>query len=167
MGLAEGTRTGIRHLKGNIAVFLDSDFTFHPREILKLYSKYKETGCDCVVGSHFSSGGKTDVLFHRLVLSKGVNKLYGVLLGKNISAISSIFRLYRASELKKLRLKSKGFDICAEILVKLLQQKKHIEEVPVRLTTRIYGESKLDNKKEFVNHVKMLTKLAAWKIKNR
>ena len=39
MGLAEATRTSIKHLKGNIAVFLDSDFTFHPREIPKLYAK--------------------------------------------------------------------------------------------------------------------------------
>ena len=165
MGLAEATRTGIRSVRGNISVFLDSDFTFHPREIPKLYSKYRQTGCDCVVGSHFSSKGKTDVKFHRLMLSKGVNSLYSTLLGKRLSTVSSIFRLYRTSKLKNLNLKSKGFDICAEILVKMIQNRCYIEEVPVKLTTRIYGESKLDNKKEFVNHVKMLSKLIKWKIR--
>ena len=165
MGLAEATRTGIKHMKGGVAVFLDSDFTFHPREIPKLYAKYKETGCDCVVGAHFSSKGSTDVVFYRMILSKGVNTLYSTLLGQKISTISSIFRLYKTSELKKLKLKSNGFDICAEILVKMLQKKKRIEEVPVKLTTRIYGESKLNNRKEFINHIKMLSKVSGWKIK--
>ncbi len=165
MGLAGGTRTGIKHVKGNLTVFLDSDFTFHPLEIPKLYKRYVETNCDCVVGSHFSSKGGTDVLLHRLILSKGVNKLYSTLLGKKISTISSIFRLYRTRELKKLRLTGTGFSICAEILVKMIKNKKRIEEVPVRLTTRIYGESKLNNRKEFINHVRMLSKIVSWKIK--
>ncbi len=167
MGLAEATRTGIKHMKGNIAVFLDSDFTFHPREIPKLYKKYRETGCDCVIGSHFGSKGSTEVLLHRLVLSRGVNTLYSSLLGKNISTISSIFRLYKSTEIKKLKLTSKGFDICAEILVKMVKNKNHIEEVPVKLTTRIYGESKLNNRKEFVNHIKLLTKVASWKLRGK
>ncbi|HLC77319.1 MAG TPA: glycosyltransferase family 2 protein [archaeon] len=167
MGLAAATRTGIKSSRGNISVFLDSDFTFHPSEMPKLYKKYKETGCDCVVGSHFGPSGDPDLLFHRLVLSKGVNKLYSTFLGKKISTISSIFRLYKTAEIKKLKLNSKGFDICAEILVRMIQNKCHIEEVPVRLTTRIYGESKLNNRKEFVNHIKMLSKVASWKIKGK
>ncbi len=167
IGLAEATRTGIKNVKGNITVFLDSDFTFHPREIPSLYKKYTETNCDCVVGSHFSPKGNTDVVFHRLILSRGVNKLYSMLLGKKISTISSIFRLYKSKELKKLKLNSKSFDVCAEILVKMVNNKCHIEEVPVKLTTRIYGESKLDNKKEFINHVKMLSKIAKWKAVRR
>ena len=166
MGLAEATRTGIKNANGNIIVFLDSDFTFHPREIPKLYAKYKSNNCDCVVGSHFSPQGSTDMIFYRMILSKGVNIMYSTLLGKKISTISSISRLYRTSELKKLKLESKGFDICAEILVKMLRNKNHIEEVPVKLTTRIYGESKLDNKKEFINHMKLLSKLALWRIRD-
>ncbi len=160
LGLAEGLRTGIKHMRGNVAVFLDSDFTFHPREIPKLYRKYRETKCDCVIGSHFR--GSTDVAFHRLFLSRGVNKLYSLLLRKNISTVSSMFRLYRTEELKKLKLTSTGFSISAEILVKMLQNKCRIEEVPVKLTTRIYGVSKINNRKEFVNHVKMLSKIARW-----
>ena len=167
MGLAQATRTGIKNIRGNIAVFLDSDFTFHPREIPKLYAKYVETGADCVVGSHFSSQGKTEVQAHRLFLSKSVNKLYSILLGKKISTISSIFRLYKTRELKKLKLNSKGFDICAEILVKMIFNGCRIEEVPVKLTTRIYGESKLDNKKEIVNHIRMLSRVAKWKVVGR
>ena len=42
-----------------------------------------------------------------------------------------------------------------------------IEEVPVKLTTRIYGESKLDNKKEIVNHIRMLSRVAKWKVVGR
>lgn len=165
MGLAEATRTGIKHARGNITVFLDADFTFHPQDIPKLYAKYRETHCDCVVGSHFISKGSTEVELHRLILSRTLNFLYSLLLGKKVSTISSIFRLYKTEALKKLNLTSKGFSICAEILVNMLRDARHIEEVPVKLTTRIYGNSKINARKEFMNHMRMLLRIFAWNVK--
>lgn len=165
LGLGAGIKTGIKEAKGDLFIPLDGDLTFHPDQIPLLMERFNKGNVDCVIGSHFGKGGKLEkVPFYRIVLSKGVNILYTILLGKRISSISSIFRLYRTGQLKELKLESDGFDISAEILVKLLRKKKKIVEVPVTLTTRIYGVSKLNNFKEAKNHIKLLSRILWWNI---
>lgn len=164
LGLGAGTRTGIKNAKGTILIFLDADFTFHPREIPKLVEKYMSGDYDCIIGTQFGKGGKTKMQAHRKFLSKSVNTLYKFMLGKNITTMSSIFRLYRKSALKRISMKSNNFDICAEILFDMIKKNKRIEEVPVTLTTRIYGESKISNTREIKNHLKLLSKIAKWRV---
>jgi dolichol-phosphate mannosyltransferase len=164
-GLGAATMTAINNANGNIMIFLDADFTFHPSEMPKLYKRFKETNCDCVVGAHFGGGSNT-LSPKRYMLSKGVNTLYQVMLGKRMTTTSSIFRLYRTEQLRQLKLSSKAFSICAEILFKLVLDKRKIEEVPVTLTTRIYGESKIRNARETKNHLKMLASVGLWRIKH-
>ena len=86
------------------------------------------------------------------------------MLGRNITTISSIFRLYRKSALKGISMKSNNFDICAEMLFDMIKKNRKITEVPVTLTTRIYGESKISNTREIKNHLKLLSKIAKWRI---
>src|SRR3989338_9224267 len=85
MGLGAGTRTGVKSAKGTLIIFLDADFTFHPREIPKLIAKYNSGTYDCVIGSQFGKGGKTRMQAHRKFLSKSVNILYSIMLGRNIT----------------------------------------------------------------------------------
>lgn len=166
LGLGAGLRTGIANVSGDLTVFLDADLTFHPREIPKLLERFNKGDVDCVIGSHFGEGGKLeDVPFYRIFLSKGVNILYSILFGRKISTVSSIFRLYKTEQLKELNLTSKKFDINAEILFKLIQNKRRIAEVPVTLTTRRYGVSKLNNLQEIKNHLKLLAKVLLWRLR--
>ncbi|MBS3050569.1 MAG: glycosyltransferase [Candidatus Aenigmarchaeota archaeon] len=164
LGLGAGTRTAVKNSKGSILLFLDADFTFHPREIPKLLEKYRDGDYDCIIGTQFGKGGKTKMQAHRKFLSKSVNTLYRFMLGRNITTISSIFRLYRKSALKGISMKSNNFDICAEMLFDMIKKNRKITEVPVTLTTRIYGESKISNTREIKNHLKLLSKIAKWRI---
>jgi glycosyltransferase involved in cell wall biosynthesis len=164
MGLGAAVKTGIKNSKGDALIFLDSDFTFHPREIPKLMEKYNGGEYDCVIGTHFGKNSKNEILFHRKVLSKSVNVLYTVMLGKRITAMSSLFRLYKKSALKGISMRSNDFDINAEILFDMIKKGKKITEVPVTLTTRKYGESKLKNTREIKNHLRLLSKILAWRI---
>lgn len=164
LGLGAGTRTGIKNAKGTLIVFLDADFTFHPKEIPKLLAKYRSGNYDCVIGSQFGKGGKTRMQAHRKFLSKSVNVLYRHMLGQDITTMSSIFRLYKKSALKGISMKSHGFDICAEILFDMIKKNRRVVEVPVTLTTRIYGESKISNTREIKNHLKLLSKVAKWRL---
>ena len=104
-----------------------------------------------------------NIPFYRIFLSKGINVLYSMLLRQKIASISSIFRLYKAKDVKKLKLEATGFDINAEILFQLIKEKKKIVEVPVTLGNRKHGISKLNIKKEMFNHLKMLKKIFVWK----
>ena len=165
LGLGAGTRTGVKNTRGTLLVFLDADFTFHPREIPKLLAKYRSGDYDCVIGSQFGKGGRTKMQAHRKFLSRSVNMLYRIMLGKKITTMSSIFRLYRKSALEGISMKSHGFDVCAEILFDMIKKGRRVVEVPVTLTTRIYGESKISNTREIKNHLKLLFKIAFWRFK--
>ncbi len=166
-GLGISLRDGITAARGDIIIPLDADFTFHPRDIHKLLERFSQGDVDVVIGSHFSKEGKTeDIPFYRLYLSKAVNLLYQLLLQQRIASISSIFRLYNAEDVKSLPLTAKGFDINAEILFFLLKKKKKVVEVPVTLTKRRYGLSKLTMRKEIWNHGKLLAKIGFWRLKS-
>ena len=166
MGLGAAIKTAIGNAWGEVFIPLDSDFTFHPREMPKLVTRFNEGDVDCVIGSHFGKSGKTEnIPFHRLFLSKTVNILYSFLLGKKLSSISSIFRLYKTHQLKELNLVSNDFDINAEILFHLIKRERKIVEVPVTLSTRICGESKLDNKREIRNHLRLFKKILLWRVR--
>ncbi len=165
MGLGAGMKTGINNATGSLAVFLDGDLTFHPSEIPRLLERFSKGDVDVVIGSHFGKGGRLEgVPFYRVFLSKGVNVLYSVLFGRNVSTISSIFRMHKTEQLKALGISSNDFDANAEILFKLIQQNRRIAEVPVTLTTRKFGVSKINNLKEFKNHVRLLSKVLLWKL---
>jgi dolichol-phosphate mannosyltransferase len=163
-GLGMAVRTGIKHARGIYTVTIDGDFTFHPRQIKNLFTVLKKSRVDCVIGSPTLLGYEKDVPFYRIFLSKGVNVLYMILLGKKITAVSPIFRLYKTKQLKELNLHTTSFDINAEILFKLLQNHRTIIEIPAKLTTRRYGVSKLNNIREIKNHLKLLWRMLLWKM---
>jgi dolichol-phosphate mannosyltransferase len=164
-GLGSSLRDGIKAAKGEVIIPLDADLTFHPKYIKKLISKYKESSADVIIGSHFSKEGETkNIPLYRLFLSRVVNYLYRHILGQKIASMSSIFRLYQAKDIKELQLTATGFDINAEILFQLIKKKKKIVEVPVVLSTRRYGISKINIKKEAWNHIRILTKILKWRL---
>jgi dolichol-phosphate mannosyltransferase len=99
----------------------------------------------------------------RRVLSHGVNMIYKGLLGISFTSTSSLFRLYRTAALKKLDLKSVNFDINAEILLKILKNGGRAVEVPVTLTVRRYGQSKINTLREIKNHLKIFTAIFRWR----
>ena len=159
-GLGEALKTGIREAKGKYMIMLDSDFTLHPRQIKSLVEKREKTGADCVSGSpYLRKDGIKDFKIHRKILSKGINTIYRILLGKKISSLTPIFRLYKTSQLREIDLQSPDYISCAEILIKLILRKKKIVEVPVVLTVRELGESKIRFLREIKNHIFLIMKL--------
>ncbi|MBI5061134.1 MAG: hypothetical protein HZB67_02370 [Candidatus Aenigmarchaeota archaeon] len=63
-----------------------------------------------------------------------------------------------------MKLSSRGFSICAEILFRLVQKKHKIVEVPATLGTRMYGKSKINIRREMKNNLMFLAKMFFWKI---
>jgi dolichol-phosphate mannosyltransferase len=164
-GVGQAFRTAIENMNSDLAVILDADFTFHPKYIKDLLSRFNAGDVDFVGGSpRLASYGK-DIPLWRTLVSMAANIVYTVLLGKSVTASSQFFRLYKTADLKSLKLETFGFDISVEILFKMLLAKKRYAEVPVPLTARIYGVSKLNYKKELLRHMRLLFKIIGWKAK--
>jgi len=169
-GLASAVKTGINHATGELTVTLDADFTYHPRQIKNLIDRYDKGDVDLVMGSPFLTGEySSDIPRYRLWLTKTGTLLYSIALGEKISCISAIFRLYKTKHLKEIDLNPTpkprgGFSINAEILAKLLFKNYRFVEIPATLTVRQYGESKINNLREIVEQLYLVSKIFWWRI---
>lgn len=165
-GIGAAVKTAIREAGGDLLVILDTDFTFHPRYIKDLLGRYGKGDVDFVIGSpRLASFGK-DIQKYRVFISVAANMVYSALLGKKVTAISPIFRLYKTSQLKELKIETDGFDISVEILFRLVLAGKRFAEVPAPLGMRQFGVSKLNYKKEIIRHLILVRKIFVWRIKD-
>ena len=134
--------------------------TFRPVDVLELIEKYRETDADCISGSpYLEKGLMEEVTPFRLLMSKSVNFLYRILLGRNITCVSPIFRLYKKDALTEMNISSRNFAINAEIISKLIISGKKVIEVPVPLLKRKYGHSKINIIKEIKNYILLMYKI--------
>ncbi|MDO8584857.1 MAG: glycosyltransferase family 2 protein [bacterium] len=166
-GLSAAMRTGIAGATGDLIVFLDSDLTFHPKLIPALLSALEANDVDFVIGSPKLGGYAKDIPAYRLFVSKMANLVYATLLGKPVTSINQILRLYKTPQLKELHLTSKGYEINAEILFKLVFKGRTFVEIPAELTARQFGVSKLNYAREFRRHAVLLLKIIWWKFFSR
>jgi len=159
-GMGTAIRTGISHARGELIITMDSDLTFRPQDVRLLIDAYRKSGADCVSGSpYLMKGLMEEVTPFRLFISRSVNFLYRLLLGGNISCVSPIFRLYKRSIFEEIPVTSNNFEINAEIISKLLIQKKKVIEVPVPLLKRRHGSSKIRITKEIRNYLWLLYRI--------
>lgn len=158
-GLGAAIRTGIEGARGTWLVPLDADLTFHPGNIAELLRARKETAADCVTGSPYL-GGMPGVPLARRLPSLMMNAFYRGLFGRKLTSYTPMFRLYKTEDLRELPLTSEGFEISVEILVRLLRAGRTVVEVPVPLTVRRTGVSKLSRFRELSNHLSLAARLA-------
>lgn len=168
-GMGVAVRTGLAHARGDLVVMMDSDLTYRPEDIEKLLAAYRDKPVDCVSGSPYRVKDLTAEVSSpfRLFMSWSVNFLYRFLLRSDITCVSGIFRLYKKAALDELVLESTNFEICAEIISKLILTKKQVTEIGVKVYVREFGESKLNVKKEVMNNLKILWKIFKARYFNR
>ena len=166
LGLAETYRTLITTLKkqarhDDIAVFMDADNT-HPPQVIKDLVKVASTTAKVVIASRYKGGTEIGVPLKRRILSKVVNWLIRNFCGISILDCTSGYRAYRLEVLKRLPpLESKGFEVTAEILIKILAHKPpyNIEEIPLTLHYyRKKGSSKIHVRETIKAYAKLLWK---------
>lgn len=134
-------RTGIEEAQKERILVMDADGSHAPAYITELC---KNADYDLVIGSRYNSGGDTKNNLLLVSMSKLLNFIYKICLGLKVNDISDSLRLYRAEQLKNLRLKSLHFDIMEEILIKLLLKypSMTVKEIPIVFEKRIAGKSK-------------------------
>jgi dolichol-phosphate mannosyltransferase len=135
-------RTGIRNSRGTYALFMDADGSHSPEYIPYLW-EFRED-YQVVIASRYVEGGFTENPKLLILMSKLLNWIYGFVLNLNCKDVSNSFKLYRAIQLKQLKLYCKNFDIVEEILFKLTRNNKGltIKEVPFSFKKRIFGNTK-------------------------
>jgi dolichol-phosphate mannosyltransferase len=127
---------------------MDADLSHPPEVFSKMLNILQDGKADLVVGSRKIPGGGTENWgIHRKIISSGGNTYVRMMLGVPIKDVTSGYRGFRTSFLKKIDLQSidsggYSFQIeLAYLTAKLLKAKT--AEVPIIFIDRKYGKSKL------------------------
>ena len=135
-------RTGIKEARGRYILFMDADGSHSPEFIPKLLKFRHEY--EIVVASRYVGNGKTENSLPLILMSRILNWTYAYVLSIPCKDISNSFKIYRAIDIKPLKLKAKNFDIVEELIYKVCQNQPNtrIKEVPFLFKKRMFGETK-------------------------
>ena len=139
-------RTGFKYAKGKLVITLDADGSHKPEEIPLVLKYLIDNKADFVIGSRFSNFEKDKIKIPKI--NRAGNRLFNnltrYLTGVNVSDSQSGFRAIRASLIKKMKLRSRGYEVESEMLVKALRLNAKVKETSISFDQRTVGSSKLD-----------------------
>jgi glycosyltransferase involved in cell wall biosynthesis len=144
-GKGYALRSGFRRAKGELVVTLDSDGSHKPEEIPSVVRCIRQDRADFVIGTRFFNAvNKTKVPRVNRIGNKLFNNLIAFLTGVKISDSQSGFRAIKSSLIKRMKLRSRGYEVESEMLVKSLRMGAKVVEIPISFDQRTIGGSRLD-----------------------
>ncbi len=139
MGNGAAIKTGIRHCRGDLLVFLDADGQHDPSDIEKLLDKLDTY--DMVVGAR--AGGDQASGFRRFG-NWLLNRIAGYVTGFDIRDLTSGFRAVRAEVARNfLPLLPNGYSWPTTITLAALRSGFSIKYIPLKIHMRVRGKSQL------------------------
>jgi dolichol-phosphate mannosyltransferase len=158
-GLGAALRTGFAACRTEELVVIDSDCSYDPTQIKDLIATLR-SGADLVIGSCYHPKGEVvGVPAWRLFLSKTLSRMYSAVLPIRLYTYTSCFRAYRREVFPLLDLSDDTFLSMARIVVSAVMQGVRVVEIPARLTTRQFGQSKIKVVQLSLDHMKYFLRL--------
>lgn len=120
--------------KGESIIVVESDHQDPAGILLDLWGA--RSTADLIIASRYAVGGSARMPFVRLMLSKLLNIVFSRGLDLRVRDMSSGFRLYKSTLLRKLDLQSIDKDILQESLAKVLMEGYEVREIPFHYRSR-------------------------------
>ncbi|MCL6508008.1 MAG: glycosyltransferase family 2 protein [Bryobacteraceae bacterium] len=152
-GKGKAVQRGLQEATGDYVLIQDADLEYDPGDYLCMLRALCE-GADVVYGSRFLGQRRQQ---RRLTLFPGRHPRQGIgpwlagvvlsfwtwlLFGRWITDTLTAYKLYPAAVVKRLRLRTRGFETDHEITAKLLRMGQRIVEVPIAYFPRSREEGK-------------------------
>ena len=141
-GIGAALATGFAAIPDGIIVTMDADLS-HPLDLLPDLVAGCETADACYGSRFIAGGGMVGVPLWRSWISKIANVILRTAYRSPTRDLTTGYRAYRAEAVHDLDLVGEGFETQLEITIRLIAAGKTIDEVPLVLTTRVAGESKM------------------------
>jgi len=144
LGKGYALRAGFAKAKGDIIITIDSDGSHRPEELQRVLSPVLNDKADLVIGSRYLNQKNVAA---RKLNAFGVrifNFLIQLLTGTAITDSQSGYRAMKREVLNVQKLKSGGYEIESEMLVKTAKEGFRVAEVPISFEQRTYGRSGVD-----------------------
>jgi glycosyltransferase involved in cell wall biosynthesis len=140
-GKGAAVRTGIDRATGDIILIQDADLEYDPRDYPAMIRPIVESRVKVVYGSRFL-GPRKAMMFWHMLGNKCLTLLTNVLYNTILSDMETCYKAFRADVIKGIPLRSKRFELEAEITAKVLKRGHRIFEVPISYYGREYSEGK-------------------------
>ncbi len=147
MGLGSAIRTGFKEAlkyKPAVVITIDADAQHEPRDMPKFLKKIEE-GYDFVLGER-------DLRKYPMIKKIGnffLNWVTNFISGTNLKDTESGFRAFRASQLKRLYLKSDKYQIATEIVFEVGHKNLKAANVPIKSPIYVKGVGIMDGIRNF------------------
>lgn len=137
-GKGAGIRTALRHAKGDVVIIQDADLEYYPEDYVQLLETYRREGARAVYGVRDLSDRNFMMRFGNNFLTWLTNLFFGA----HLHDMETCYKMIERDLLQSLDLRSRRFEIEAEISSKLLLQGVQIHEVPIGYQPRAGHEGK-------------------------
>ena len=138
---------------------MDADLSHAPRYLADLHQSLVD-GADVAIGSRYvRDGGTLNWGLRRMVLSRAANRFSALLLNIPAHDVTSGYRLYRSSLLRRVDLRgirSTGYSFLVELLYRAHQAGARISEAPIIFHDRRMGRSKLRSREIYFGALRLL-----------
>jgi glycosyltransferase involved in cell wall biosynthesis len=144
VGKGMGLRAGFAKARGDVIVTVDSDGSHMPEELPRLLSPVLHGKADLVIGSRFLNQKNATAKKLNAFGVKLFNRVIQMFIGVYVTDSQSGYRAMKRDVLKIQHLKSGGYEIETEMLVKTAKSRYRVLEVPISFEQRTYGRSGID-----------------------
>jgi glycosyltransferase involved in cell wall biosynthesis len=134
-----------RSLNPDLVVLMDSDGQHLPEEIPQMVAPLLSGSVDMVVGSRMLGTLRTSTI--NKFGNFGLKIISFLVTGRWLTDTESGFRVFRAEKLFDMHLRSRGYEIESELLLKALHRKFRIKEVPINVPFAVPGVTVWDGLK--------------------
>ncbi|HWH08559.1 MAG TPA: glycosyltransferase family 2 protein [Candidatus Thermoplasmatota archaeon] len=142
-GKGDALRKGFRLARGDVVVQMDADGSMDPAEIPRFVAAI-EAGADVAKGSrNLPGGGSDDLTPVRAFGNWWMCALGNALHGARFTDLCYGFIAFRRRALESIEISSNGFDVEAEVALKLFRAGFRVVEVPSFEHDRMHGHSHL------------------------
>jgi glycosyltransferase involved in cell wall biosynthesis len=144
LGKGYALRAGFAKAKGDVIVTIDSDGSHRPEELPRVLAPILQDRADLVIGSRYLNQKNVAARKLNAFGVKLFNSFIELLTGVAITDSQSGYRAMKREVMKSQKLKSGGYEIESEMLVKTAKKGFRITEVPISFEQRTYGRSGVD-----------------------
>jgi len=142
-GKGAALKQGLRQVTGDIVIIQDADLEYDPKDYPALLEPIINGVADVVYGTRFAGGGAHRVLFFWHSMGNRLLTLVSnMLTNLNLSDMEVGYKVFRATVLHGIELKSSRFGFEPEITMKLAKRGCRFYEVPISYHGRTYEEGK-------------------------
>jgi len=138
-GKGAALQTGLKHAKEDLVIFQDADLEYNPQEFLNLL---KHAGKDQAVYGSRIKGNNPHAYWQTYLGNVLITGFCNALFGTNLTDSYTCYKLLPTKVAQGLKLKSRGFEVEAEITGKLAKSRIPIVEVPITYKPRSYEQGK-------------------------